>query len=491
MSRFYERGEFEKAYKVLLALKEEYPNSGVFYAVWADLEMRVNNNLTRAEHLVNEAHHLGCPEDRYHRTYGDLLWRRGEIKEALIEYERCVATEPSVDNLSAFARALSAASDERAVSAWENVIRQDRKNYMAYAYLAREAGKRNELAKAFELMRKAEQVKRSDGKGLFEVGTVYHVLEDYKKGLEYLLRAKEKGFYEKGGREPLDSQVACCYLRLGDGEKAIQHALEAVELEPKNEYAQETLNYCKQHVLRLCGDGRYEAAYPMMSVALKIWPEDSQVLAYMAGLEIVFKKNYEAGQNYMDKAFEHKNTDLDFLYAFKGQLWFDDIGKKEEGLACLEKAVSLNRSAWNLTALGSRIVDSDGERAQKLFKEALQLEPENPGLISTIATGQMKQGNWSEGLELALKACALKPCDPLINVTAAHGHFGLEQFEKALQFYAKAEKLGYYDKVYLYNAIGECYKELGNKKEARKYLKKALKIDPDSSEAKNLLSEAS
>jgi len=489
--RFYKHSEFEKAYKVLLGLKEDYRNSGVFYAVWADLEMRVNDNLTRAEYLINEAHHLGCPEDYYHRVYGGLLWRQGQTSAALAEYELSVKEKPSVDNMQNLAEALSAARDSRAVSFWDKVLEKDPENGLAYAYLAREAARRGHGDKALQLVQRAEQLKHKDSDLLFEIGSVLYILGRFRRALDYFLKAESRGLRTKEQLSSLYARMAFCYIRADDARKAIEYSRKAVAIDPENEEPSDVLSQCKELIRALWCDFNYEKAYSIVPVALEAWPTDSELLAYMAGLEIVFKKNYGAGQNYMNKAFEHKNTDLDFLYAFKGELWFDDMGKKEEGLACLEKSVSLNRSAWNLTALGSRILDSDSEKAGELFKEALQLEPANPELISTIAMGRMKQGNWSEGSELGLKACALKPSDPLINVTAAHGHFGLKQFEKALEFYGKAEQLGYYDKVYLYNAIGGCYKELGNKKEARKYVKKALKIDPDSSEAKKLLSEVS
>lgn len=489
MSRFYKRGEFEKAYKVLLALKEDYLKSGVFYAVWADLEMRINNNLTRAEYLINEAQHLGCPEDYYHRVYGDLLWRQGQISAALAEYELSVKEKPSVDNMENLAEALSAAKDSRAVSFWDKVLEKDPKNGLAYAYLAREAAGSGDGDKALQLVQRAEQLKHKDPDLLFEIGSVLYILGRYRRALDYFLKAASRGLHTKEQLSALYARMAFCYIREDNGGKAIEYSRKAAAIDPENEEAWDVLDQCKELIRALCCDFKYDKAYSIIPVALEVWPTDSELLAYMASLEVVFKKNYEAGQSYMKKAFEHKNADLDFLYAFKGQLWFDDMGKKEEGLAYLEKAVSLNRSAWNLMALGSRIVDSDGERAQELFKEALQLEPKNAEVVSMIAKGRMKQGEWSEGLELALKACALKPSEPLINVTAAHGHFGLKQFEKALEFYGKAEQLGYYDKVYLYNAIGECYKELGNKKEARKHLKKALKLDPANSETEKLLSE--
>jgi len=219
--RFYRQGDFKKAYLALLAIIKDYPDNGGMYAIWAELEMRVKNNLSKAEYLINEAHHLGCPEDFYHQVRGNLFWRAHQVEQALTEYERSVSVEPSLDNLLIFAQALSAACDERAIGVWENVLQKDPKNVLAYVYLAREAGRREDLSKALEMVRKAERLKSSNAEHFYEIGSVYHALEYYEKALEYLLRAKENGFAEQEKLHSLYSHIASCCLRMDDGVMAL------------------------------------------------------------------------------------------------------------------------------------------------------------------------------------------------------------------------------------------------------------------------------
>lgn len=487
--RFYKQGDFEEAYLALRATIKDYPDNGGMYAIWAELEMRVKNNLSKAEYLINEAYHLGCPEDYYHQVRGNLFYRKHQVEQALTEYERSVSVEPSLDNLLIFAQALSAACDERAISVWESVLQKDPKNVLAYVYLAREAERREDLSKALEMVRKAERLKTSNAEHFYEIGTVYHILEHYEKALEYLLRAKESGFAEQEKLSSLYSHIASCYLRMDDGVMALEHALKAVKIEPEDNDSQRVLELCKEYIYWICGEGRYSDVYPMMLMALEVWPDDSRLLAYMATLEMAFKHNYKLGKSYMHKAFKCENAELDLLYEIKGCLWFDYLNDKREGLACLEKAVALNRNRFNLHSLAYRIIDTDPERAQEIYDELSRSDPEDIDVICGLAEMAMKQGNWSKGFELAKKSNELAPSISRTSALVACAHFHLGRYKESLEFYVKAAELDFPDKAYIYNSIAECHLKLGKLRKARKYIKKALDINSNNPESKRLLSE--
>jgi tetratricopeptide (TPR) repeat protein len=489
ISRFYKQGDFEKAYLALRAIIKDYPDNGGLYAIWAELEMRVKNNLSKAEYLINEAYHLGCPEGFYHQVRGNLFFRKHQVEQALTEYERSVSVEPSLDNLLIFAQALSAACDERAISVWESILQKDPKNVLAYVYLAREAVRRKDLSRALEMVRKAEQLKSLNAVHVYEIGTVYHILEHYEKAREYLLRAKESSFTEQEKLSSLYSQIASCSLRMDDGMMALEHALKAVKIEPKNDDCQKVLELCKEHIFWLCGEYKYSDAYPMMLIALEVWPDDGELLAYMAVFEMDFKHNYELGQSYMSKAFKCKNAELDILYEIKGSLWFDYLNDKQEGLACLEKAVALNRNKLNLHSLAYRIIDTDPERAQRIYDELSRSDPEDIDVICGLANMAMKQGNPAKGFELAKKSNELAPSNPRTSALLALAHFHLGRYKESLEFYDKAQELDFPDKAYIYNSIAECYLKLGKLRKARKYIKKALDINPNNPESKRLPSE--
>ncbi|MCX5637813.1 MAG: tetratricopeptide repeat protein, partial [Planctomycetota bacterium] len=311
----------------------------------------------------------------------------------------------------------------------------------------------------------------------------YQGLNQCKHALKYYLEADKQGFAEKF---IIQGSLSQCHLDLHNYVKALEYAYEAAKSDPQNSQAKEPLNICKEYLLWLCGELRYSEAYPMMETALSIWPDDSKLLAYMAVLQMEFKHNYDLGKNYMDKAFEHNNTALDLLYAMKGCLWYDHLDKKEEGLACLEKAVSLNPTAFNLVALAARITDSDPERAKRIYEELPKSDSKNIEVIYGLAEVNIIQGKLTDGLELAIKGCQLQPSNPRINCLLACAHFNLGRIEEALKYYQKTAKLEYPDKAYVYNSIAACYQKLGKARKARQYARKALNINPDDEEAKKL-----
>jgi tetratricopeptide (TPR) repeat protein len=242
-------------------------------------------------------------------------------------------------------------------------------------------------------------------------------------------------------------------------------------------------------LLWLYGENRNSEAYPMMKKALEIWPNDSILLAYMANLEMQTQQNREKGKFYMEKAFENSNNDSDWLYQIKGCLWFDFLNEKEEGLACLEKAVSIKRNAANLTSLAWRIVDTDITEAEKLCDEAQRLGSEDADIIYVIAEIWMKQGRWVEGIEIAQKGCKLEPSNANLYALLGFAHSEVKEFDKALQYYNKSMELGFHDKAYIYASIGECYYKLGDLQKAREHANKAIDINPNDLDVIKLLEQ--
>lgn len=483
--QFLNEGRLEEAYKAFQRLRYKYPEDWIIYDGLAYLERNLKNNLDEARNLIEKAKVCGCPISRYHRVCADILWSKGLLEEATLEFEQAVNADRSVDNLTAFANSLMKTDCERAAPIWQKIIEKNPSNTNAYLGMAWIARKQNNWSLALEMATKAKEFQPEDPNVLFAIGQAYQGLGQYEYALNHYLEANKRGFAEKF---IFLGNVANCYLELHKYAKALEHAYEAVKLNPQDHQANKLLNKCKEYLIWLCGEQQYSEAHPMMVMALEIWPDDSRLLAYMASLEIAFKRNYELGEAYIEKAFEHNNTNLDLLYEIKGALWFDYLEDREEGIACLEKAICLNRSCMNLIALASRIIDIDIGRAESLFQEAFRVEPENIDVTYGLARIALKREEWSKGFELATKCYKSKPSDPDINVLLAYAHFKLKRFDEALKFYLSAAELSFSDKVYLYNSIAECYQKLGDVGKSQKYAEKVLKIDPNNIEARKLIS---
>jgi len=283
--------------------------------------------------------------------------------------------------------------------------------------------------------------------------------------------------------------IATSYGRIGDNVNAIRFAGEAGKLSAEDNYVQEVLKYCKEKLFWLVEQDRKSDAYAMMQIGLGIWPDDSRLLAYMAGLEIELNKNYELGKSYMKKAFEFNTADLDLLYEIKGALWYDYLNEKGEGLACLEKAVSLNRSSFNLTALASRLIDTECERAEELLEEAVRLAPKDADILCYLAEIALKEKNWARAFELGAKADSLKPDDPHITAALGRAQFNMGEFTEALSYYLKADSLNHPEKAEIYLQTAKCHQKLGDPEKSKAYIEKALAVNPDYPEARELLTQ--
>jgi len=477
-------GHLEEAYKIFQDMHHKYPEDWIIYDGLAYLEKDLKGNLEESKKLIERSRELGCPEARYHRVCADILWSKGQLEQATLEFEKSVGADRSVDNLTVFANSLMKTNYERSVPIWKEIIKKDPSNALAYSGLAWIARKKTDWPLALEMATKAKEFQPKNPKVLFAIGQAYQGLGQCEQALKHYLEADEQDYR---GKLLFHVNVAKCYIGLHNYAGALEQAYEAVKLNPQDSRVNELLNHCKDNLILLCDEQRYSEAYPLMVIALNICPDDSRLLAYMAILETHFKKNDELGKSYMHKAFEHNNADIDLLYMIKGCLWFDRLGDKKEGLACLEKAVSINRSNSNLVALAARLIDVDRERAQDIFDELFQSNPEHVDVIWGLAEIAMKEGKVVKGFELAKRAYDLKPSDSSINALLAGAHFSLGRYNEALQYYQKAAELGLPDKVYIYNSIAACYQKLGKLRKVRKYAKKALSINPDNPEAQNFL----
>lgn len=482
----YNHRKLEEAYTAFQAIRKRDPDDGVICGVLAYLESATKGNFEIAMELIEEALKLGCPRAFYHRILGDIYWKEGELKRAASEYERSIEDTPSLSNLIAYAEVLSLLESERATDIWQRVLNGDANNVRALVHLGRKAALCGDWTQGRSMLERAERQEAANPEVLFGLGYIYYAAKEYERAIDYLSRARENGYKNAG---ILAAMLAVCYRLTGHSADGIIFAKEALDLNPDDDYVIESVAGYKDEAAQLLESGRKREAYNVTKVALQMWPGDSKLLASMAGLEMELNQNYELGRQYMNQALEHSNTDLDFLYVIKGALWYDYLNAHNEGLACLEKAVSLNRSKFNLVALASRLIDTDYKRAHIFFEEAYKMDPDDPKTICGLAEVVLKGGDKSKGLELAARARLLAPDDAEINTDVGDLQLAAGELSEALNSYSAAEQSGYSQKHVIYMKMARCCRALGDIVRARDYAKKAVKIQPDYDLAKNLLAQ--
>ena len=111
-------------------------------------------------------------------------------------------------------------------------------------------------------------------------------------------------------------------------------------------------------------------------------------------------------------------------------------------------------SAWALFNRGMALIDAHASDAiilaQRDFKTALQIEPNNARIIAGLAQAVLQEGvclvgrsrdeTFAESLELAHRAYALEPEDPFVNMVLCKAYHRRKRFELALEFLETASR---------------------------------------------------
>jgi len=105
------------------------------------------------------------------------------------------------------------------------------------------------------------------------------------------------------------------------------------------------------------------------------------------------------------------------------------------------------------------------DEAEKYYRQALSLEPENPSRMNNLARFLIdKDKNLNEGLELVDKALEINPDNYLFLDTKGWGLYKLGKFEEALALIQKSDSLKtvYSHRVFLH--LEEAKKAVANQK---------------------------
>ena len=76
--------------------------------------------------------------------------------------------------------------------------------------------------------------------------------------------------------------------------------------------------------------------------------------------------------------------------------------------------------------------------AEKLFEEALKIEPDHIGCLNYFATLLAQTNRNSRAEKLFLKAVKLQPSNPFVNNNLGNIYYGYGDFNKAISYYKTA-----------------------------------------------------
>lgn len=235
----YDKGAYQDAYAFLRDIMEKHPkcfDNGDLCILCADLELRVNDDVSRAQQLLDRACEVGhSVMEYYHNVNGNAMLKAGKYEEAVHDFEQSVAMDPSAPNLSMLAQALSRSDDAHGVTVWKQVLEKDPNNCFAHIGVGFEAAKTGDRGKALLMAKRVEKL-TSSAHDISEIARLYYELDEFQSAINAYLDAERRG-YEPKGR--LYAAIAACSFALGDNSTGRKYAEWAVRFDPEDNWVKE------------------------------------------------------------------------------------------------------------------------------------------------------------------------------------------------------------------------------------------------------------
>ncbi|MCD6454295.1 MAG: sulfatase-like hydrolase/transferase [Candidatus Aminicenantes bacterium] len=156
------------------------------------------------------------------------------------------------------------------------------------------------------------------------------------------------------------------------------------------------------------------------------------------------------------------------------------IGKFDEAEKVLRKGLKYNpENSSLLSTLGITLVEKqEPEKAIPILKEALKRDPNDVDAWNSLGIAYWRSGNYDEAMEAYRKALSLDSNDPLVYNNLGSLFLSMQIPEDAEKYFKKAIELDP-SLASAYNGIGAAYEMRGNPREAVKWWERALEKDPN------------
>lgn len=124
----------------------------------------------------------------------------------------------------------------------------------------------------------------------------------------------------------------------------------------------------------------------------------------------------------------------------------------------------------------------DWEKAERDFKFALQLEPNQPDVLNYLGYSWVDMGiNIDQAMDMLKQAYAQRPDDAHVIDSVAWAYYKLGEYDKAVKLLEESVSIIPYDPT-VNDHLGDAYWEVGRKSEARFQWQRALENDPEEDE---------
>lgn len=228
---------------------------------------------------------------------------------------------------------------------------------------------------------------------------------------------------------------------------------------------------------------KYDEAAKVMHEAIKTFPEDFRVNLIL-GLALAQNNNNSEAKPYLEKAVNLNPKDITALSAYGFTL--SQLKENEEAIIYLKKALAISPNDVNL--LGTLGLIYDGEKkwneCDSIYEKALSIDSTSDLINNNYAYSLSERGiNLDKALKMAKIAVASKPNTSSYLDTMGWIYFKMGNYKEAKDYIEKALKIDG-NKPDILEHLGDVEFKMGNKSKAKEVWQKALSFDKNNNELK-------
>jgi tetratricopeptide (TPR) repeat protein len=222
------------------------------------------------------------------------------------------------------------------------------------------------------------------------------------------------------------------------------------------------------------------------SKAIKLSPDNIDYHFWM-GQIYHEKREYEKAAEEFQKII--KIVPKDFLYQVSLFLTYRQWGKDKEAKKVLESAIKVDPgNPYYLHELGKTFsVYEQPKESIELYKRAIKLDHDEASFFADLGEAYLSlpEEKWQDAKKAYLKASGLDPRNPNYLDKLGNIFIKLGELEKAVSHLIKA--LGIAQEPKYVNSLISACRQMKNRKQAKVFLRQALKYDPENKEIKQEL----
>ena len=384
-------------------------------------------------------------------------------------------------------------------------IRKEGKNYSGAAYYLNEAIKLDksnvwykvELAEIYDLMEDYKsatklweeicKLKPENEYYLFSLSEDYISLEEYTKVIDVYNKLEVL----EGYTDELTNAKVSIWLYLNDIKSAIgeyDKLIKEFPAEPR--YYVQAGNICQSNNLS-------EKALTYYQEALKLDPNNTMANMAMANHYLSTNDRQAAYQSLL-KAFSDTQIDIDDKIPFLKSYFTkamktpneENIGQCKQLAQTICEAHPDRVEGW-ATMASLYMAEKQYDQARKYFDRAISIDKSSYALWEDYFFCMSQQQDYASMVSKGSEVLDLFPTNAVMLYNIAHAYYYEKSYAKAIELLQQAAVYSYDNNLLanIYNVLGDCHKELGNKEEAVKNWKIALQKGLNTQEKINQLKD--